>query len=194
MARPREFDTDEVMEVIMGLFWAKGFDGTSLSDMEKATGLGRGSLVAAFGSKEALFLLALERYLERRLHAMKQLESEHESALEALEAWLSCAASSSPTHRGCFAIHVMVDNNEHCDECASVMSRYHREVEKTIVRIIKRGIASGEFASHLDAKAAARYLSCVSVGMNACVKYHSRQTARERRFSVQLAVRALRFS
>jgi AcrR family transcriptional regulator len=62
MARPREFDLDEALERCLELFWARGFAGVSLSDLEEATGLGRQSLYAAFGNKEALFAAVLERY------------------------------------------------------------------------------------------------------------------------------------
>ena len=64
MARPRSFDTDEVLSAAMLLFWAQGYDGTSIRDLEKATGLNAPSLYGAFGDKEALFTAALQRYLD----------------------------------------------------------------------------------------------------------------------------------
>ena len=59
MARPREFDEDEVLEKALAVFWAKGFEGATVDDLEQATGLGRGSLYGAFGGKHELFLRAL---------------------------------------------------------------------------------------------------------------------------------------
>ena len=56
MARPREFDEDEVLEKALAVFWAKGFEGATVDDLEQATGLGRGSLYGAFGGKHELFL------------------------------------------------------------------------------------------------------------------------------------------
>lgn len=64
MARPREFDPDEVLERATQVFWARGFEHTSLDELCEATGLGRSSLYAAFGDKRALYLRALERYEE----------------------------------------------------------------------------------------------------------------------------------
>src|SRR5580700_2578012 len=62
MGRPREFDTDAAMEKAMRLFWAKGYEGTSVADLTGTLGISRPSLYAAFGDKESLFRAALERY------------------------------------------------------------------------------------------------------------------------------------
>ena len=60
--RPREFDHDDVLRIAFDQFWRKGVRGTSLSDIARDAGVQRGSLYNAFGSKEALFLQAYERY------------------------------------------------------------------------------------------------------------------------------------
>jgi TetR/AcrR family transcriptional regulator, transcriptional repressor for nem operon len=62
MARPREFDEAEVVQAARDQFWLQGFSGTSLDDLSVATGLGRGSLYAAFNHKRDLFLRALDDY------------------------------------------------------------------------------------------------------------------------------------
>src|ERR1700677_2805326 len=62
IGRPREFDIDKALERAMELFWRQGYEGTSLSDLTRELGLTRTSLYAAFGSKEALFLKALDLY------------------------------------------------------------------------------------------------------------------------------------
>src|ERR1700742_4627010 len=65
VGRPREFDPDTVLETAMLLFWEHGFEGVSISDLTDATGINRRSLYAEFGSKEALFRLAVQRYMQR---------------------------------------------------------------------------------------------------------------------------------
>src|SRR3546814_11724245 len=60
--RPREFCTQEALATAMRLFWAKGFGGTSVSDLAGAMGISKPSLYAAFGDKEALFAKALRLY------------------------------------------------------------------------------------------------------------------------------------
>lgn len=70
--RPREFDHDEVLRIAFDQFWRKGVRGTSLSDIARDAGVQRGSLYNAFGSKEALFLQAYERYAGDNLAALQK--------------------------------------------------------------------------------------------------------------------------
>ena len=62
MARPRKFDESQVVQVARDQFWLHGFNGTSLDDLTNVTGLGRGSLYAAFTDKRTLFLRAIDDY------------------------------------------------------------------------------------------------------------------------------------
>ncbi|MCP3464275.1 TetR/AcrR family transcriptional regulator [Bradyrhizobium sp. CCGUVB23] len=71
--RPREFDHDEVLRVAFEQFWCKGVRGTSLSDIAREAAVQRGSLYNAFGSKEALFLAAYERYAGEYLGAIQKV-------------------------------------------------------------------------------------------------------------------------
>ena len=62
MPRTREFDTETAERAAMELFWEQGYEATSVDDLVARLGIGRGSLYAAFGSKHALYLKALDRY------------------------------------------------------------------------------------------------------------------------------------
>jgi len=62
MPRPREFDIDTALERAMQVFWAKGYESTSLDDLCEATGVGRSSLYSAFNDKRDLYLRALDHY------------------------------------------------------------------------------------------------------------------------------------
>jgi len=70
--RPREFDHDDVLRIAFDHFWRKGVRGTSLSDIARDTGVQRGSLYNAFGSKESLFLRAYERYSGEYLSSVQK--------------------------------------------------------------------------------------------------------------------------
>jgi AcrR family transcriptional regulator len=65
--RPREFDADEALTAALRVFWSKGYEGASLSDLTEAMGITRPSLYAAFGNKEALFCKALDLYEREKL-------------------------------------------------------------------------------------------------------------------------------
>src|SRR6202048_5382393 len=62
--RPRAFDPDAALERAMHVFWAKGYEGASLSDLTRAMRINRPSLYAAFGNKEQLFRKVLDRYMQ----------------------------------------------------------------------------------------------------------------------------------
>src|SRR5688572_23098070 len=62
MSRPREFDTEDVLDKATRLFWRRGYGGTSLHELEAAMGIGRTSIYAAFGGKEDLFLQVVDHY------------------------------------------------------------------------------------------------------------------------------------
>ena len=63
MARPRSFSTEDAVAAATAVFWSKGYRDTAISDLERATGLNRSSLYSAFGTKQAIFGLALQWYL-----------------------------------------------------------------------------------------------------------------------------------
>lgn len=65
MGRRREFDVNEALDAILCVFWRKGYEGASYTDLTAAAGVERPALYAAFGNKEALFRRALARYYER---------------------------------------------------------------------------------------------------------------------------------
>src|SRR3979411_3513986 len=62
--RPRAFDPDAALERAMHVFWAKGYEGASLSGLTRAMRINRPSLYAAFGNKEQLFGKVLDRYMD----------------------------------------------------------------------------------------------------------------------------------
>jgi TetR/AcrR family transcriptional regulator, transcriptional repressor for nem operon len=66
MARVREFDTEAALEAAMVVFRRRGYEGSSLQELVDATGVGRGSLYAAFGNKDGLYRAVLDRYREQQ--------------------------------------------------------------------------------------------------------------------------------
>jgi len=62
VVRPREFILEEVLDKAVETFWSKGYEATSIQDLVENMGIQRGSLYAAFGDKQCLFLTVLDRY------------------------------------------------------------------------------------------------------------------------------------
>src|SRR6188508_1544575 len=88
MARPREFDVDDVLLKATAVFWRRGFAATSMSDLYEATGLKPGSLYAAFKDKDHLFRRCFEAYAA----FFRQTLPTDCSGVAAIEAWLALQA------------------------------------------------------------------------------------------------------
>ncbi|MET7654796.1 TetR/AcrR family transcriptional regulator [Streptomyces sp. NPDC005486] len=97
MARPRSFDRDHVLHAAERQFRASGYNGTSVDDISAATGLGRGSLYAAFDGKHGVLLQAMGGYFARLAQGPpKMLAGPDEGALERLHAYLLRAVHGVP--------------------------------------------------------------------------------------------------
>lgn len=113
MPRPRSFDTDIALKAVEDLFWRQGYELTSYADLMEVTGLGKGSLYAAFGDKEALYLKALEAYISREVGEAGALLANTSLSGEARIAALMqapiAAIEDHDDRRGCFLCNAAVD-------------------------------------------------------------------------------------
>lgn len=91
--RPREFDDQLVIQAAMDAFWRNGFEATSAQELVDSTGLGRGSLYAAFGSKENLYHEALRRYHRSSIEFHEEVFRQPGSVKDRLEFCLKKALS-----------------------------------------------------------------------------------------------------
>lgn len=97
MARPRSFDRDQVLHAAERQFRSSGYNGTSVDDISAATGLGRGSLYAAFDGKHGVLLQAMAGYFARLGQGPRNmLAGPDEGALERLHAYLLRAVHGVP--------------------------------------------------------------------------------------------------
>jgi len=112
MGRPREFDENEVLANIRDVFWDKGFEGTSMSDLETATDLGKGSLYKAFGDKRAMYLKALELYdrtaIEKTASMLRGIGAPARRIGKFLQAAIDAVAVEND-RRGCFLCNASID-------------------------------------------------------------------------------------
>ena len=167
MARPREFDIDAAVESATRVFWAKGFEHSSLDDLCAATGLNRSSFYAAFGAKRDLYLRALARYEEgsaARIAAALEGRPVRDGVKVFLDGLID-AIVAGPGRRGCFI-----------GNCAAEMARLDRgaaaRVRRSLVRIeaafrqaLEGARARGELPRQADPEALARFLTAGIQGL-----------------------------
>jgi len=152
MGRPREFDFNDTLERAMQTFWAKGYEATSLDDLCTATGLGRSSLYAAFGDKQALYLSALDHYETAAVGRITASISNGGSPLEGIVAFIDRIIDdivAGPGRRGCFI-----------GNCAAELARQDRTVASHVrnsmdrlQNTFRKGIAQARDAGQLPKNA-----------------------------------------
>ena len=166
MGRPREFDIDKAIETATELFWRKGYEGTSLSDLTGAMRITAPSLYFAFGNKEKLFRRVIEQYYERQ----KEL---FESALR------------EPTVRGVaerflYGYADFLTDSSHAPGCLALNSSLPCAEDDTVrawlanlrsgltVKLRKRfaqARGTSELPTHADPDALARYIAVIAWGL-----------------------------
>jgi TetR/AcrR family transcriptional repressor of nem operon len=168
MARPREFDEDLALDHALQLFWLKGYASASLDDLCEVTGLGRSSLYAAFGSKQALYMKTLARYEEGSARRISAALEAPVPVAEALETFLNQMIDdivAGPGRRGCFI-----------GNCAAEMASRNRgtatRIKTSLARIegafregLVRARARGELPDSADVGALARFLTAGIQGL-----------------------------
>ena len=94
MGRIREFDEEKVLDEAMQLFWEKGYEATSLSDLTSRMGIQRPSIYSAFGGKEELFEAALRKYTKSRASLIRTRLQSNPSVKEAFHTFFESVVDS----------------------------------------------------------------------------------------------------
>jgi TetR/AcrR family transcriptional repressor of nem operon len=174
MARPREFDIDEALDAAMGAFWVRGYEATSLSDLMQAMGLQKGSIYKAFGDKHALFLSALQRYLDRMYEAHLEALADSSSPRAAIQAWLDRLIEAAPAEggscRGCLAVNTLVELGPHDEQARRILEAHFERVRKLLTEQIRRGQEQGEVRRDVDAGQCAHFLMTMVAGLLGSLK------------------------
>ena len=168
--RPRAFDREAALAKATQLFWMKGYEATSISDLKEAMGIGSPSLYAAFISKEALYAEALDYYRMNYEALVWDKFSAAGTAREAVEAFLhdSAAALSgcvADIPLGCMVTLSTVGNEGHVELGALVKSARAGTLRRLKNRL-ERAVDEGELPDTTDVHALARFVQAVQNGMS----------------------------
>ena len=138
MARPREFDEAEATRRAVEVFWSKGYEGTSLSDLMAATGLSKSSLYQAFGDKRQLFLAAFEFYRDERFRQMNEHLNDGQPARRSLEGFFRAVVAERPS-LGCMTCNIGVELAPHDAEIRRLFEREMAVVQQAFLGTIQAG-------------------------------------------------------
>jgi TetR/AcrR family transcriptional repressor of nem operon len=167
MARPREFDDEDVLDAAIQCFWHRGYEATSVKDLLDRTGLTAASLYNAFGDKRALFRTALDHYVEgsigeriRRCETLPPLE-----AIRAFFEEILSRSLNDREHKGCMLVNTALEVAPHDPEFRTAITSVLERIETFFLGCIKSGQSDGTITRAVPGENLARHLLAVLMGV-----------------------------
>ncbi|MFO7856923.1 MAG: TetR/AcrR family transcriptional regulator [Paracoccaceae bacterium] len=152
----------------MRVFWARGYDGTSIDDLTAAMGLTRSSLYQAFGGKEALFRAALDRYGATRIAPVLAALDGGGTVAEDVAAFLDgvvALGTADPAHRGCLVSCALSDAAGAHPGFAALFAERFGVVEATIAERLRRAADASQLPPGADPDALGAAIGALAHGL-----------------------------
>jgi TetR/AcrR family transcriptional regulator, transcriptional repressor for nem operon len=168
MARPREFDERRVLRAVREQFWNAGYAATSLQDLMRDSGLGKGSLYAAFGDKHELFLRALGSYNDANDRALRTMLESTPRALDGLRAFVMAPvrdATGVAARRGCFMANSTYELAAADPEVLAEARRTYEATTAAVAECVVRAQREGDVPADSDPVETARALLAAQQGV-----------------------------
>ncbi|HUT39882.1 MAG TPA: TetR/AcrR family transcriptional regulator [Gammaproteobacteria bacterium] len=168
MARTKQFDERQVLLAAMLVFWEKGYEGTSILDLEQATGLGRTSIYNTFGNKRALFEQVLACYKESVMASLFTAMDSVPDIREGISRLLITALDVNYDEQypgGCLVVLSVLESGQHDAASRASLEQSMRELRQGLQQRITRARKRGELPASLDAAATATTIATVMAGM-----------------------------
>ena len=167
--RPRAFDREEALRRAMTVFWARGYEGTTVSDLTAAMGINKPSLYGTFGCKEALFREAIALYDEVEGEAIQHALDDEPTARAAIEAVLRTNATSyacPEKPHGCMIVLSALLGAPENEQVRRFLTATRRAGEEALRERVARGIAEGDVPAGADARTLAAFYTTVLQGLS----------------------------
>ena len=167
MGRTREFDVDVAVDQALRLFWHKGYEGTSLTDLTEALGINRPSLYAAFGSKEELFLKAVDRYVTTYGHEVVEA-LDAPTAREVVTRILRFYADAGGREelpRGCLLVQGALVCSDENSSIRANLANHRQAAEEMLAKRLERAKREGDLGRDARPADLARFVCSVCHGL-----------------------------
>jgi len=165
--RPREFCVDQALAAALGVFWSKGYEGASMTDLTQAMGITKPSLYAAFGNKESLFHKALDLY-EREKLEYTRVALEQPTARAVAEYFMRGAIDaqmSSCDPKGCLGVISATACGAEAESIKADVIQRRASSQAALVERFEQAKRDGELPEHIDAQGLTSYLYALLQGM-----------------------------
>lgn len=166
MPRVKEFDPDEVLGRALELFWERGYEATSMSDLVAHLGVNRASLYATFGNKRDLYLEALDRYGRTRnpVERLSQPGPVLPAVRDVIETYVE-EAQNDRKRCGCMVVNAAVEVAPGDPEVSRMVSRSWQALEVGLITALTRAKAQGELSADADPTALGQFLLVLLQGV-----------------------------
>lgn len=136
--RPRQFLPETVLQSALEVFWRKGFEATSLDDLTGAMQLSRSSFYACFGSKQGVFMAAIQAYADECFTTFSAAADNAPDPLAAVRAVLDAVADADGGTRGCFFVNSVTELAPHDRELAAYGQGHIARVAALVTDLLVR--------------------------------------------------------
>lgn len=178
MARTIEFNREEVLENAMHTFWEKGYSQTSIPNLVASTKLNPGSIYAAFGSKEGLFLEAIKYYGNDSLLNLKQFLTNTDSPLEGIENFFKALINKTQNKndKGCLVVNTLLEMSSHNSNIQAQANKQLGAIEAEFCNALKKAQTLKQLSSTENPKTLAKYFMVNIWGLRVLAKTGTMQS------------------
>lgn len=156
MPRKPSYDREELIARARDLFWKRGWAGTSLKDLEAVLQMKPGSFYAAFGSKEALFQLAMEKYATDGRARLEALAQEH-GPIQALARFPKMVVENDDTPaKACMLSKTLLELQAHHHPLARDANRHLLKMEAHFAELFRQAQSERHIGGSHDPQVLAR--------------------------------------
>lgn len=166
--RPPAFDHEEALEKALKVFWLRGFEGASMTELTEALGINRPSIYAAFGNKEELFRKALGKYLAGPVAYVAEAMNEP-TARQVVEKLLTRSAEflTHPNNpRGCMIVQGALSCGQGAELIQQELITYRKNYEDNLRQRFELARSQGDLPKNINAADLAKYVATIHQGMS----------------------------
>ncbi|ELB2812608.1 TetR/AcrR family transcriptional regulator [Vibrio alginolyticus] len=169
MSKRAQFDREDVIIRAKNLYWAKGYHGTSMRALQDAIDMRPGSIYATFGSKDNLFILAIERYGQESNQLLESCLVEAPTKVDGLKSFIRKIIlerrGTAPSGMCMIIKSISELTEEDNPDLLATAKRLLNDIEKAFTVLLTSAIDDGEISANKDPVELARYVQVQIIGL-----------------------------